>query len=149
MCACVCLNVQSSSLLLGATALHYASLSGHTDLVCFLARNCQIPVNQPDRRGEQPIHWAARHGRLEVVTLLVERFGCDPNAYVSKKVPTPLDIAKSQGHKRLVDYLKSIGALTAKKMDKKRDEELAKRIPNHLHSTLARNGLLGGDDSLF
>lgn len=83
------------------------------------------------------MHWAARHGRLEVVTLLVERCGCDFNAYVPRKVGTPLDLAKANGHKRLVDYLKGLGALTAKKVDKRREEELAK---GHLESTLAKNG---------
>ncbi|KAI9300482.1 ankyrin repeat-containing domain protein, partial [Cunninghamella echinulata] len=86
---------------LGATVLHYACASGHTDLVSFLARSCEIPVNQPDHRGELPLHWAARNGRLEVVTLLVERCGCDFNAFVYRKVGTPLDLAKSGGHKKL------------------------------------------------
>ncbi|KAI8384319.1 ankyrin repeat-containing domain protein [Radiomyces spectabilis] len=130
----------------GASVLHYACASGHTDLVSFLARSCQIPVNQPDQRGELPIHWAARHGRLEVVTLLIERCGCDCNAYVPRKVPTPLDLAKAGGHKRLVDYIKGAGGLTAKKLDKRREEELAKEVPEHLESTLAKNGFSFLDD---
>ncbi|KAI8148806.1 ankyrin repeat-containing domain protein [Fennellomyces sp. T-0311] len=130
----------------GATVLHYACASGHTDLVSFLARSCQIPVNQPDHRGELPLHWAARHGRLEVVTLLVERCGCDFNAYVPRKVGTPLDLAKAGGQRRLVDYLKGLGAMTGKKMDKRREEELTREVPKHLESTLARNGLFLGDD---
>ncbi|ORY93179.1 ankyrin repeat-containing domain protein [Syncephalastrum racemosum] len=127
----------------GATVLHYACASGHTDLVSFLARSCQIPVNQADHRGEMPLHWAARHGRLEVVTLLVERCGCDFNAYVPRKVGTPLDLAKAGGHRRLVDYLKGLGALTARKVDKRREEELAREVPGHLESTLARAGFFG------
>ncbi|KAI9499643.1 ankyrin repeat-containing domain protein [Zychaea mexicana] len=129
----------------GATVLHYACASGHTDLVSFLARSCQIPVNQPDHRGELPLHWAARHGRLEVVTLLVERCGCDFNSYVPRKVGTTLDLAKAGGQRRLVDYLKGLGALTAKKMDKRREEELAREVPGHLESTLTRNGFFGED----
>ena len=124
-------------------------MSGHTDLVCFLIRSCRIPASQSDHRGEQPIHWASRAGRLEVVTLLVERFGCDVNAYVSKRVPTPLELAKSNSHKRLVDYLKGLGALTTKKMDKKCAEEKSKHVNGHLENTLARNGLLAGDDDGF
>ncbi|KAG0173145.1 hypothetical protein DFQ28_009403 [Apophysomyces sp. BC1034] len=131
----------------GATVLHYACASGHTDLVSYLARSCQIPVNQVDDNEELPLHWAARHGRLEVVTLLVERCGCDFNAYVPRKVGTPLDLAKAGGQKRLVDYLKSLGALSAKKMDRRREAEMAKEVPVHLQSALARNGLfLGNDD---
>ncbi|KAI9313376.1 ankyrin repeat-containing domain protein [Dichotomocladium elegans] len=110
---------------------------GHTDLVSYLARTCQIPVDQPDNRGELPLHWAARHGRLEVMTLLIERCGCNVNAYIPHKLGTPLDLAKSAGQRRLVDYLKGVGALTAKKMDKKRDEETGKA---RLENRLAKNG---------
>ncbi|KAI8391387.1 ankyrin repeat-containing domain protein [Radiomyces spectabilis] len=141
------LNLETDSQ--GATVMHYACASGHTDLVSLLARSCQIPVNQADHKEELPLHWAAKHGRLEVVTLLIERFNCDCNAYVSRKVGTPLDFAKSNGHKRLVDYLKGIGALTAKKMDKKMEEELSKQVPRHLESTLLKNGLFGDDNSFF
>ncbi|KAG0173370.1 hypothetical protein DFQ30_008108 [Apophysomyces sp. BC1015] len=129
----------------GATVLHYACASGHTDLVSFFIRSCQIPVNQSDSRQELPLHWAARHGRLEVVTLLIERFGCDVNSYVPRKVGTPLDLAKTGSHKRLVDYLKGLGALSAKKMDKRREEDLAKQVPGHLESTLCRNGFFFDD----
>ncbi|KAI9299936.1 ankyrin repeat-containing domain protein [Cunninghamella echinulata] len=125
----------------GATVLHYACASGHTDLVSLLARQCQIPVLQADYQEELPLHWAVRQGRLEVVTLLIERFGVDCNAYIPKKVPSPLDIAKSCGHKRLVDYLKGIGALSSKKLDRRREEELSKQVPDHFASTLAKHGL--------
>ncbi|KAI8099440.1 ankyrin repeat-containing domain protein [Halteromyces radiatus] len=131
----------------GATVLHYACASGHTDLVSLLARTCQVPVLQADYQGELPLHWAVRHGRLEVVTLLIERFGLDCNAYVPRKVSTPLDLAKSAGHKRLVDYLKGLGALSTKKMDKRREEELSKQVPGHFESTLAKHGLFGDLDS--
>lgn len=75
-----------------------------------------------------------------MAALLIERYGADVNAYVSKKVGTPYDMAKSAGHKRLADYLKTAGGLTAKKMDKKREDELACQVPKHLESALARNG---------
>ncbi|KAI8069396.1 ankyrin repeat-containing domain protein [Gongronella butleri] len=130
----------------GATVLHYACASGHTDLVSLLARRCQVPVMQPDQHDELPLHWAARHGRLEVVTLLVERFGVDCNAYVPKKVSTPYDLAKAAGHRRLVDYLKGIGGITTKKMDKKREEEMAKNMPQHFESTLMKHGLFSDGD---
>ncbi|KAF7722653.1 Ankyrin repeat domain-containing protein 55 [Apophysomyces ossiformis] len=131
----------------GATVLHYACASGHTDLVSYLARSCKIPINQVDDNEELPLHWAARHGRLEVVTLLVDRCGCDFNAYVPRKVGTPLDLARAGGQKRLVDYLKSLGALSAKKMEKRREEEMAKEVPVHLESALAKNGfILASDD---
>lgn len=134
----------NGSVCVGATALHYACLSGHTDLVGFLVRSCRIPPTQETHRGEQPIHWAARAGRLEVVSLLIERFHCDHNAYVTKRVPSPLDIAKTGGHKRLVDYLKGLGALSSKKLDKKHKNDKSKKAT--VESALARNGLFADDD---
>ncbi|CEG64539.1 hypothetical protein RMATCC62417_01491 [Rhizopus microsporus] len=127
----------------GASALHYAAASGHADLVAFLVQTCQLPVEQADARGETPLHWASRYGHLEVASLLIERCGCDFNSYVPRKVITPLDLAKAGNHKRLMEYYKKIGALTTKKMDKKREEELEKEVPIHLESALSRNGLFG------
>ncbi|ORE08817.1 ankyrin [Rhizopus microsporus var. microsporus] len=127
----------------GASALHYAAASGHADLVAFLVQTCQLPVEQADTRGETPLHWASRYGHLEVASLLIERCGCDFNSYVPRKVITPLDLAKAGNHKRLMEYYKKIGALTTKKMDKKREEELEKEVPIHLESALSRNGLFG------
>jgi ankyrin repeat protein len=112
-------------------------------LVSYLIQTCQLPVDQADIRGETPLHWASRHGHLEVASLLIERCGCDCNAYVTRKVGTPLDLAKAGGHKRLVEYYKKMGALTAKKMDKKREEELERNVPVHLESALSKNGLFG------
>ncbi|KAL9551230.1 hypothetical protein MBANPS3_004361 [Mucor bainieri] len=128
---------------MGASALHYASASGHTDLVSFLIQACQLPVDQVDIRGEVPLHWASRHGHLEVASLLIERCGCDFNSYIPRKSGTPYDLAKAGGHKRLIEYYKKIGALTAKKMDKKREEEAEKNVPVHLESALSKNGLFG------
>lgn len=134
-------HVQVDSM--GASALHYAAASGHTDLVLFFVQNCQLPVDQADIRGEIPLHWASKNGHLEVASLLIERCGCDFNAYVPRKVGTPYDLAKAGGHKRLMEYYKKIGALTSKKMDKKREEELEKNVPVHLESALSKNGLFG------
>lgn len=100
-------------------------------------------MEQVDIRGETPLHWASRQGHLEVASLLVEKYGCDYNSYIPRKLGTPYDLAKSGGHKRLVEYYKKIGALTSKKMDKKKEEELAKIVPVHLESALSKNGLFG------
>ena len=89
------------------------------------------------------MHWASKNGHLEVASFLIERCGSDYNAYIPRKLGTPYDLAKSGGHKRLMEYYKKIGALTAKKMDKKREEDRLKNVPVHLESTLAKNGLFG------
>ncbi|KAG1145809.1 hypothetical protein G6F37_004988 [Rhizopus arrhizus] len=125
----------------GANVLHYAAASGHADLVAYLVQTCQLPVDQADMRGETALHWASKLGHLEVASLLIERCGSDFNCYIPRKVNTPFDLAKAGNHKRLMDYYKKIGALTAKKMDKKREEELEKEVPIHLESALFKNGL--------
>lgn len=125
---------------LGANTLHYACASGHTELVSFVIEVCKVPANEKDRRGESPLHWATRSGKFEVVILLIERFGCDVNSYVTRKVGTPFDLAKSAGHKKMAEYLKGAGGITGKKMDKKRDEELSNTVPKHLEAVLTKNG---------
>lgn len=109
-----------------------------------MVKVCHIPIDEQDCKGESPLHWATRSGRLEVVTLLIERYGCDVNSYVTKKVGTPYDIAKSAGHKRVAEYLKSNGGITSKKMDKRREEDLVDQVPQHLESALAKNGFFMG-----
>ncbi|KAI9351032.1 ankyrin repeat-containing domain protein [Pilaira anomala] len=106
----------------GANALHYACVSV-----------CQVPVNETDYRGEIPLHRAVRSGRIEVVVLLVERYG-------SEKLSTPYDLAKSMGHKKIAEFLKSAGGLTSKKMDKRKEEERLNTVPQHLESILTKNG---------
>lgn len=128
--------ISCSECCLGANALHYASASGHTDLVAYIIRTCQLSVDTLDNRSETPLHWAARAGQLEVVKLLVEKYKSEVNAYLTKKVGTPYDLAKSAGNKKVVDYLKQMGGMTSKKMDKKKEEE----VPKHLESALTRNG---------
>ncbi|CEP17566.1 hypothetical protein [Parasitella parasitica] len=129
---------------MGASALHYASASGHTDLVLFFINKCQLPVDQADIKGDTPLHWASRHGNLEVATLFIETYECDINSYgIPGKSSTPYDLAKAGGHTRLIEYYKRIGALSAKKMEKKREEEVEKTVPLHLESALSKNGLFG------
>jgi ankyrin repeat protein len=77
----------------------------------------QIP-DVADYKGETPLHYAIRHRRAKVVAKLVDELGVYPNAYVAKKVPTPLDMAKSGGLRNIADYLKKMGAKTVKEMEK-------------------------------
>ncbi|KAI7903012.1 ankyrin repeat-containing domain protein [Cokeromyces recurvatus] len=137
------LNLETDAL--GANVLHYACASGHKELVSYAIKVCQVPVNKADHRGELPIHWATRHGKLEVVSLLIERYGSYINPYVNKKVGTPYDIAKSLGHKRLVTYLKQHGGMAAKKMDKHKEEDLVQQVPKHLEHVLSKNGFFFDD----
>ncbi|KAI9478511.1 MAG: ankyrin repeat-containing domain protein [Benjaminiella poitrasii] len=139
------LNLETDAL--GANVLHYACASGHTELVSYIIKICQVPVNEADRRGELPIHWAARCGRLEVVALLIERYGSNINPYVTKKVGTPYDIAKASGYKRLVEYLKQHGGVAAKKMEKRKEDDLIHQVPKHLENVLSKNGFFIDEES--
>ncbi|KAI8575171.1 hypothetical protein K450DRAFT_263025 [Umbelopsis ramanniana AG] len=126
----------------GATPVHYASATGNQAILLYLLQECRAEVIVYDVNYETPLHYAARRGKVEVMSMLIEQFHVDPNIYVPRKVGTPLDAAKTSGQKKAVEYLKSRGATNAKKLDKKREEELAKEKPAHLEATLLKNGLL-------
>jgi Ankyrin repeats (3 copies) len=127
---------------LGATPVHYASATGNQAILLYLLQECRAEVIVYDVNYETPLHYAARRGKVEVMSMLIEQFHVDPNIYVPRKVGTPLDAAKTSGQKKALEYLKSRGATNAKKLDKKREEELAKEKPAHLEATLLKNGLL-------
>ncbi|KAI8339958.1 hypothetical protein BC941DRAFT_450483 [Chlamydoabsidia padenii] len=92
--------------------------AGKTRMITLLAHEWgQIP-DVADYKGETPLHYAIRHRRTKVVAKLVGELGAYPNAYVVKKVPTPLDMAKSGGLRSIADYLKKMGAKTVKEMEK-------------------------------
>jgi ankyrin repeat protein len=128
----------------GSSALHYACAAGNKDVVSFIIEVCQVPLNQANDLDEKPLHLAARHGKHDVVALLIERYGCDVNTYTTKKMGTPYDLAKSNGHKKLSEYLKTMGGVTGKKMEKKREEEQSHKVPRHLESALTKNGFFMG-----
>ncbi|KAI7865677.1 ankyrin repeat-containing domain protein [Spinellus fusiger] len=139
----ICFDANSLFLIFiiqGNTALHYAAASGHTGLVSYLIGGCGVPVHQESYAGELPLHWAARHGRLEVVCLFVEKYGCNVNAHVPRKLGTPFDLAKAGHHKRVVDYLKSVGGVAAKKVGKKEEISVGK-APKYFEVRLMKNGL--------
>ncbi|KAL3881636.1 hypothetical protein ACJMK2_028049 [Sinanodonta woodiana] len=59
----------------GCTALHFAALHGHVEVVQYLiGQNCMVDAQ--DENGHAPIHRAASQGHLEVIRLLIEA-GCN------------------------------------------------------------------------
>ncbi|CEJ05025.1 hypothetical protein RMCBS344292_18973 [Rhizopus microsporus] len=103
----------------GATPLHYACSAGKSEFVTLLVKDYGAKMDAQDSKGETPLHYAIRHRQLQVVTTLI-RLGADPNACIPKKTPTPLDLAKSEGYKLVVDYLKQVGGKTTKEIEKRR-----------------------------
>ena len=54
--------------------------------------------------SQMPLHYAAFHGNLEVVRILVEEYGCNPRS-ADKNKCTPLHYACYGGHQDVVKYL--------------------------------------------
>ncbi|GMF12275.1 unnamed protein product [Phytophthora lilii] len=74
------------------TPLHWAAISGSTDVVEILLRAGADP-NFQDVRGRSPLHWAAKLNKLDVVRLLL-RANADPNLQDAEFM-TPLMCAAS------------------------------------------------------
>lgn len=102
----------------GATALHYACITGKTRIITLFVRDCGGRPDPRDNKGETPLHYAVRNRKLKVIARLVRDLGACPNPYILKQVPTPLDLAKSGGFKNIVEFLKSVGGKTTKEMEK-------------------------------
>ncbi len=65
-------------------------------------------INQTDPQGEQPLHVAARRGRLIIARELLEN-GADPNA-TNRAGETPLQVALVAGKTQLAGVLLEAGA---------------------------------------
>ncbi|KAI8876736.1 ankyrin [Backusella circina FSU 941] len=102
----------------GATPLHYASISGRTRLIELFIKGWDAQCDPRDSKGETPLHYAVRHRKSKVIMKLVGDLGADPNPYVFKQVPTPLELAKSGGLKTISEYLKQKGGKTSKEIEK-------------------------------
>ena len=78
-------------------------------------------VNPNDEilRGKTPLYWAVVRGRLAIVKLLVERYGCDPLYVTDHGGTTLFHAACSRGHVDVVRYLSAVHQLdtTAKRKD--------------------------------
>jgi len=68
----------------------------------------QIPTSRDDR-GNNVLHVAAQHGRLEIAVALIQDFGIDVNCREAKGW-TPIAIAAFKGHKKLCQALMELKA---------------------------------------
>jgi ankyrin repeat protein len=92
---------------LNATALHYASRSGHEGIVRALIDR-RADVNARDVNECTPLHWAAKGGHVAVIRLLVES-KAQVDAQDSRGC-TALYFAAERGHRDAVQLLEESGA---------------------------------------
>nr|CAD7416493.1 unnamed protein product [Timema poppensis] len=86
---------------IGSSLLHLAADYGHLNIVkCLVDKGADI--NQPNRKGFDPLHVATRSGHLEVVQFLV---GLKQNFKESLGEHKILLIASENGHTHIVNYL--------------------------------------------
>ena len=90
----------------GRTALAWAALGGHEDVVKILLRRRDVHPNAPDvEYGRAPLWLAAKGGYEGIVGLLLERKDIDPNTVGMWDGQTPLWWAAEGGHEGIVSLL--------------------------------------------
>ena len=85
------------------SALHCISYFGIAEVAIDLIRTGRWDVNQKDSTGLTPLMWAARHGREEVVKLLLEEKHTQPDMPATKSGRTALSWAAGGGHVGVIE----------------------------------------------
>jgi len=94
----------------GRTPLHFASASGHKDIVKYLIISGEIDVDVRDNNQRTPLYHAVSKGHLDVAKILIEA-GADVNVREINGA-TPLHSAANKGNSEMVIYLINSGAKT-------------------------------------
>ena len=87
------------------STLHYISYFGIAEVVIDLMGTKRWDVNQRDGMGLTPLTWAARHGGVEVVKLLLQLKYTQPDIPDTRYGQTPLSWAAWNGHDGAVKLL--------------------------------------------
>jgi len=91
---------------MGRTALSWAAIRGHEDVVKLLLQLEDIDSNAKDTEyGRTPLWWAVQCGHEGVVRMLLERADINPNTADTGNGRTPLSWAAERGHEGMVRML--------------------------------------------
>jgi ankyrin repeat protein len=94
---------------IGRTALHLAASGGHEELTAFLLSE-GARANSRDDLEQTPLMWACTKGHLGVVRMLAQHMGEEGLKEQSREGKTPLHLAASNGHEKVVRNLLLAGA---------------------------------------
>jgi ankyrin repeat protein len=98
----------------GKTALHWASIRGHGEVVTLLLGQ-GAEASSRDASGETPIIWACKEGHLGVVQVLLRHVGGQALQEVDEKGGTALHGAALWGHAEIVSLLLGQGAKASRR----------------------------------
>ena len=96
-------DIDSSDIDSGRTALHTAAFWGHSHVVDYLTRDCLCKVSAVDYAGDTALHDAARFGHSQIVRILLD-VGADVGA-TNKAGQTPLALARMHGKEAIENMI--------------------------------------------
>jgi cytohesin len=121
----------------GQTALHMAIRESNTATAEFLLSKGANP-NVADKRGDTPLHWAARNAKdMDIVELLVNHKDVDVNYLNNNSGCSALDYAKKNKHglsETIVNLLKENGAVERENRLLKRNKESLEKLEYYTSS---------------
>lgn len=103
----------------GDTALHFAADSGSSHIVRMLLGMPGIEVDAVDFFGRTPLHNAANRGDVESVRALCEALRARGKPILVAGTTTPLHLAASVGHTRVVEAMLGMPTVDARVKDRR------------------------------
>jgi ankyrin repeat protein len=101
----------------GYTALIWATLGGHKDIVQMLLQDKNLEINHRDEYGHTALMWASINGHVEIVEMLLK----DKNIHINLQDidgKSALMYASERGHKEIVQMLLQVENIEINQQDK-------------------------------
>ncbi|XP_037803938.1 ankyrin repeat and death domain-containing protein 1A-like [Penaeus monodon] len=124
----------------GMTAIHLASMGGHVSSMEALAPTCDILLVTRD--GKSALHLAAEYGNLGAVQWLhLQGLATSLKDHSGQ---TPLQYAKDEGHKKVMDFLKRLDqqTLNQRRVKQRSPEALAQVHTFGLHICICKHAYI-------